>query len=57
MRKLNAVIQLPERGGSEYYVFAGKEFARIKITINGDDSIQFGPHTIKSHCSILKETS
>ncbi len=56
MRKFNAVIQLPERDGTEYYVAAGTEYAIIKNSTDGDDRILDGPHKIKGNCPILKNT-
>ncbi|OJJ56890.1 hypothetical protein ASPSYDRAFT_1180715 [Aspergillus sydowii CBS 593.65] len=56
MRKFNAVIQLPERDGTEYYVAAGTKYAIIRNSTDGDDRILEGPHEIKGNCPILKNT-
>ena len=50
MPMFNAVIQLPERGGAEYYVFAGSKVAVMQNETKGYDKLIQGPKSIWSDC-------
>lgn len=52
MPMFNAVIQLPERGGAEYYVFAGSKVAVMQNETKGYDKLIQGPKSIWSDCPI-----
>lgn len=52
----DAVIQLPERGGTQYYVFAGSKVAVMQNETKGYDKLIQGPKSIRSDCPILSKT-
>lgn len=52
----DAVIQLPERGGTEYYVFTGRKFAIMQNKTKGYDRLSQSPKDIRSDCPILSKT-
>lgn len=52
----DAVIQLPERDGIEYYVFAGGKVAIMHNKTDGYDKLVQSPKNIRSDCPILSKT-
>lgn len=56
MPMFDAVIQLPERGSTEYYVFAGRKFAIMENETKGPDRLKESPKDIRSYCPILSKT-